>query len=91
MEIDESVVAIRQTVDLISEFTLAPIVDVVHHALGVGDRRLDALHNASARLVVNRRSNNKQQFIRLHQLTSFGLYGSGLVKAHTGAGIALLS
>jgi lysozyme family protein len=81
VEIDESVVAIGQTIDLISEFALAPVVDVINNAGALGESSLDTLHHASASLVVNRRSNNKQQFISLHQLTSFGLYGSGLVKA----------
>ena len=33
MEIDESVVTVGQTVDLVSEFALAPVVDVVNRTL----------------------------------------------------------
>src|SRR5699024_9279459 len=54
----------------------------------VGDRGLDALHDSGTGFLVESRSDKKQQFVSLHQLTSFGLYGPGLVKARTGAGIS---
>ena len=88
MEVDESVNTVGQTIDLVSEFTLAPLIDVVDRALTVRDGGLDAIHSVGAGLFVSRRSNEKQQFVSLHQLTSFGLNGPGLVKAHTGAGIS---
>ena len=81
MEIDESVVTIGQSVDLVSEFTLAPVVDVVNRAFALSDRGVDTLHNGCAGFLVDRRSDKKQQFISLHQLTSFGLYGPGAEKA----------
>ena len=73
MEIDESVVTVGQTVDLVSEFALAPVVDVVNRTLALGDRGLNTLHNSGTGFFVDRRSDKKQQFISLHQLTSFGL------------------
>ena len=88
VEIDEGVDTIGQTIDLVSEFTLAPLVDVVNLACALGDRGLDSLHDGNAIFVGNGRGDKKQQFVSLHQLTSFGLYGPGLVKAYTGAGIS---
>ena len=89
MEIDEGVDTIGQTIDLVSEFTLAPLVDVVDGTLGSSNHALDTVQRICAGFLVGRRSDKKQQFVSLHQLTSFGLYGPGLVKAHTGAGIIL--
>ena len=81
MEIDQGVATLGQTVDLVSEFALAPLVNVVNHTIVCSDRVLDALHDCQASFLINRRSDKKQQFVSLHQLTSFGLYGSGAVKA----------
>ena len=89
VEIDEGVDTVGQTIDLVSEYTLAPLVNVVDGTLGGRDNALDTIHRICTGFLVGRRSNNKQQFVSLHQLTSFGLYGPGLVKAHTGAGISL--
>lgn len=77
VEIDESVVGIGQTVHLVGKFALAPFIDIVDSALPFGDSGLDALHNACARLFIDGRSDKKQQFISLHQLTSSGLNGPG--------------
>ena len=77
VEIDEGVDTIGQTIDLVSEFTLAPLVDVVNLAFALSDRGLDSLHDGNAIFVGNGRGDKKQQFVSLHQLTSFGLYGSG--------------
>ena len=57
------------------------IVDVVNRAFALSDRGVDTLHNGCAGFLVDRRSDKKQQFISLHQLTSFGLYGPGAEKA----------
>ncbi len=46
VEIDEGVVTVGQAVDLVSEFTLTPVVNVVDLALALGDGSLDTLHNA---------------------------------------------
>ena len=77
VEIDESVITVGQTIDLVSKFALAPLVDVVNLACALSDRGLDSLHDGNAIFVGNGRGDKKQQFVSLHQLTSFGLYGSG--------------
>ncbi len=53
MEIDERVIAVGQTVDLISEFTLAPVVDVVDGAVALRDSGLDTLDDVRAGFLVD--------------------------------------
>ena len=77
MEVDEDVITLGQVVDLVRKFALAPVIDIVDGALTCGDDVLDAAHHISAGFLLESRSNEKQQFVSLHQLTSFGLDGLG--------------
>ena len=77
MEIDESVFAFCQTLDLVSQLALTPFLYVINLTLTF-QGAVDTVGNALARLFVSRRCYEIQQFISLHQLTSFGLMASGL-------------
>ena len=50
VEIDESVVTVGQTVDLVSEFALAPVVDVVNRAFALSDRGVEIRFITAARV-----------------------------------------
>ena len=62
---------------MLEELALAPVLDGIDDAALGGDSNVDALHNTSAGLLVSVGSDEEQQFISLHVVTSSGLMASG--------------
>ena len=77
-EIDEGVVTVRETVDLVGELALAPLLNVADLATLRSDSRIDTLLSSETGLLVNGRIDEKQQFVSLQLVTSSGLNGSGI-------------